>query len=163
MHFLAQHHAVVGAELSPIACRDFFVEANLPVQIIDSSTYVHGQICLHQGDIFELDHSRVSHCQQIYDRAALIALPEELRRQYVDWLQRAIPKATLLLLTVVYPPSEMQGPPFSIDGEEIESLFRHCKFELIDERDLTGKYFARRKLPTSSLIEQVWLITWDFT
>ena len=31
LHWLAQHYQVIGAELSQIACRDFFAEAQLPV------------------------------------------------------------------------------------------------------------------------------------
>lgn len=161
LHFLAQHRPVVGAELSPIACTDFFAEASLPVTMVGPNIYVHGDICLHQGDIFELDHSHVQHCRYIYDRAALIALPAELRRRYVLWLQRALPAASLMLLTVVYPQNERQGPPFSVDADEVQQLFTGCHIELIDQQDLTGKGFARRKLATSSLIEQVWWISWD--
>lgn len=163
MHFLAKQHSVIGAELSPIACRDFFADAKLAVHQPAENILEHGQIRLHLGDIFELAHEHLHHCQQIYDRAALIALPAELRQRYVKWLQTALPKASLLLLTVVYPQLERSGPPFSVDAAEIQQLFGQCQVQLIDEQDLTGKGFARRKLATSSLVEQVWWIEWDFT
>ncbi|HAT41174.1 MAG TPA: thiopurine S-methyltransferase [Rheinheimera sp.] len=162
LHFLARQHSVVGAELSPIACHDFFAEAQLPVLQVEQNTFESGAIRLHQGDIFELSPIHVQHCQHIYDRAALIALPAELRAKYVQWLQYALPKASVLLLTVVYPQAERQGPPFSVDVDEIHHLFDRCKIQLIDEQDLTGKGFARRKLATTSLVEQAWWIEWDF-
>lgn len=60
----------------------------------------------------------------IYDRAALIALPEEMRVEYVQRIRGLLnPGGRILLVSLDYPQQEMAGPPFSVTQEEIEHLF----------------------------------------
>ena len=163
LHLLAQRYQVVGAELSQIACRDFFAEAQLPVSPLDVGAFTLWQAAQYQlwhGDFFELPATAVSGCQFIYDRAALIALPAQMRQRYVQRLKQLLPHATLLLISLEYPEHEKQGPPFSVTAAEITQLFDFADINLCGIRNLTGQGFARRKFETSWLIEKGWLIHW---
>lgn len=163
LHLLAQQYRVIGAELSPIACRDFFREARLPVSQSEVAAFILWQTQryqLWQGDFFALPVTAVADCQLIYDRAALIALPPAMRQQYVQKLQQLMPHATMLLISLEYPQHEKQGPPFAVAETEIASLFSFARITLCGIRHLTGQGFARRKFETSTLVEKSWLIHW---
>lgn len=163
MTFLAKYMPVIGCELSPIACRDFFAEQSMIHQQEHTGNfncYKAGNIILWQGDIFALTPTHVQGCTLIYDRAALIALPDAMRVRYVNQLRALFPQGgQLLLISLEYPPEEKQGPPFSVDEKEINRLFAGATIKLIASQDLTGKGFARRRFTTSSLIEKAYLIT----
>lgn len=163
LSFLAKLLPVVGAELSAIACKDFFQEQALAYRVEPQGAfhlYQSGNITLWQGDFFDLSPLYIQGCDLIYDRAALIALPAPMRQQYVQRLHRLFPKgAQLLLISLEYPQHERQGPPFSVPEQEIRQLFFKSNVRLIDATDLTGKGFARRRFTTSRLIETVYHIT----
>jgi thiopurine S-methyltransferase len=163
LHFLAKTAAVVGAELSVIACNDFFRESALAVEtatVDDFVCYRAGNIQLWQGDFFQLSADKVATCQGVYDRAALIALPAAMRQAYADKLRQLMPHADMLLISLVYPQAEKNGPPFSVSAEEIRRLFAFAEVSLVDARDLTGQGFARRRFETSALLEMCWRIKW---
>ena len=163
LHFLAERFHVVGCELSAIACSDFFAEANLsPEQVLvgEHVVYQNDEIALWQGDFFRLTERAVSGISVIYDRAALIALPKDMRIRYVQQLKTLFPSATMLLISLAYPEEEKSGPPFNVTETEIRQLFAGASFVKLLEHDLTGVGFAKRRFATSSLIETAWLIRW---
>lgn len=163
LHFLAKTAPVVGAELSQRACEDFFAEAGLSPHSEDLPPfrrYQYDNLCLWQGDFFALTAAQVTSCQRIYDRAALIALPARMRQTYVNQLRTLLPQAQLLLISLEYPPGEKQGPPFSVPDDEVRRLFSDCQIELLQELDLTGQGFARRRFATTVLTERSYLIAW---
>lgn len=163
MVYLAQHLPVVGAELSAIACDDFFTEQQLQYQrhANDSMVcYQSEKIAIWQGDFFQLTPAQTDGCDLVYDRAALIALPKHMRQQYVAKLKTLLPSgAELLLITVEYPQHEKAGPPFSVDYAEVRRLFISDKVELLAELDQTGKGFARRRFATGYLLERAYRIS----
>jgi thiopurine S-methyltransferase len=62
----------------------------------------------------------------VYDRAAMIALPEDLRARYAAHLQTLLsPKAKLLLLTLHF--DAPGGPPFSVAPEEVAAAYAGAK------------------------------------
>ncbi|WP_348734570.1 thiopurine S-methyltransferase [Rheinheimera texasensis] len=161
--FLAQQAPVVGAELSEIACRDFFTENQLQATRAEAGEFVcysAAEIKLWQGDFFAMQSAQVAECRRIYDRAALIALPAPMRRDYVNQLRALMPTADLLLLSLEYPVGEKNGPPFSVPAEEITRLFGFAEVTLLQQRDLTGQGFARRRFDTTYLTETSWRIRW---
>jgi thiopurine S-methyltransferase len=163
LHALASRGPVVGAELSDIACRDFFAEAGLSVNTTalgDHQLWQHGTYRLWQGDFFQLPVAAVTDCQWIYDRAALIALPATMRQHYADTLRRLLPSAAMLLISLEYPAAEKQGPPFAVTEQEIRSLFQGASISLHGIRNLTGQGFARRTFATSMLVEKSYWIRW---
>ena len=71
------------------------------------------------GDIFAVSSEILGSVDAIYDRAALVALPEEIRRRYTGHLMEISDGTPQLLLTFEYDQSVMDGPPFSISNEEV--------------------------------------------
>lgn len=102
---------VTGVELSEKAVEEFL--------------HSHSQenITLICGDFFRFQEPESF--DYVYDRAALVALPYEMREEYVKVIYRSLkPGGKILLITYQYHANELQGPPFSISDEEIERLFR---------------------------------------
>lgn len=76
-------------------------------------------------DFLKLRAGDLPHAPQaVYDRAALIALPPEMRKLYAAKLEELLqPGSRILLITLAYDQQKMKGPPFSVQDEEVESLF----------------------------------------
>jgi thiopurine S-methyltransferase len=163
MWYLAQFLRVVGAELSSIACQAFFAEQGMsvsPVHDAGFQRYEQGNICLWQGDYFALTKAAVAGCELTYDRAALIALPPDMRQRYAGKLMDLLPAgAKILLISLEYPQHEKQGPPFSVPENEIAALFKGARVDLLATLDITNKGFARRRFETTTLYEKAYCIT----
>ncbi len=163
MRYLAQYVTVVGAELSDIACAAFFAEQQLGYQRQQQADFVcyrSERIQLWQGDFFQLCAAQVAGCTLVYDRAALIALPIQMRQRYVTKLKALLPAgAEILLISLEYPLHEKAGPPFSVDYAEVKRLFAHDRVELLAELEQTGRGFARRRFATGYLLERAYRIT----
>jgi thiopurine S-methyltransferase len=120
-------HKVIGIELSEVAVASFFAEQELqpvreaagPLQCWRADGYE-----LYVGDFFDLSAAQLAGVHALYDRAALIALPEPLRARYARHLAATLPAGCkMLLLTMVYPQEQMAGPPFAVAEAEVRSLF----------------------------------------
>jgi thiopurine S-methyltransferase len=140
----AQGHRVLGVELSPLAVEQFFAEHELTPQVSASACgrrHVAGNIELICGDVFGLDADLLADCSAVYDRAALIALPPELRRRYVDEVHARLPAGCRgLLITLDYPPHEKQGPPFAVSEAEVRERYgRDWVVELLERRDILAE------------------------
>ncbi|WP_434927217.1 thiopurine S-methyltransferase [Shewanella sp. HL-SH2] len=125
MCYLAElGHQVQGSELSQTAIEQFFNDNQLPFQVQQHTQhqfYAADQIQLIQGDIFALDPSVTADIGGFYDRAALIAWPEEMRQQYAQTLAKLIPvDISGLLITLDYPQDTLKGPPFAVSPDWIE-------------------------------------------
>ena len=147
----AQGFQVLGVELSQLAVEQFFVENELKPVIQESvygRHYVAGNIEIICGDIFKLDAPLLSHCVGAYDRAALVALPAQMRGEYVRHVYGQLsPRYRGLLITLDYPQEEMDGPPFAVVDAEMRTLFSGVSpAVIIDRRDILSKEpkFAER-------------------
>lgn len=162
LRYLANHLSVVGAELSPIACQDFFKEQQLEVTSSQQANFIRyfaSNIEIWQGDYFQLQSGQVNGCRFVYDRAAIIALPLNMQQRYVEKMRQLLPAGSdLLLISVEYPPHEKAGPPFNVDYAQIKRLFYKESVSLLAELELTGKGFARRRFATGYLYERAYLI-----
>jgi thiopurine S-methyltransferase len=137
----AQGHPVLGAELSPLAVEQFFAENGLHPRITETPAgrlHAADGIELMLGDVFDLDAATLASCEAVYDRAALIALPPDLRARYADEVYGRLPIGCLgLLITLEYPQPEKDGPPFSVDEAEVRRLFsKRWDIELLERRDI---------------------------
>lgn len=164
-----QGHNVLGVEVSPLAVADFFRESGIePKRVIDgaferwSGDVPQGaKIELLCGDFFALQPEQLIGTGGVYDRASLIALPPEMRPNYAQQLKRLLPASTpILLVTLDYPQSEMDGPPFAVTADEVESLYgeRHQIQRLYDQDVLAeNPHFRQRGL--TRLSEEVFSLT----
>ena len=76
------------------------------------------------GDFFDLHANQLEGVRAVYDRAALIALPPEMRGRYADHLTAILkPGTATLLVAFDYPAQEMQGPPFAVSKEDVHALY----------------------------------------
>src|SRR5699024_6478472 len=126
----AQGHGVLGVELSPLAVQQFLRENGLQAQVHESAQgrhYVSDNIEIIQGDIFALHDDTLARCDAIYDRAAIIALPADMRRRYVREVYARLPgHCRGLLIALDYDQAEMDGPPFAMSEQDIDLLLgRH--------------------------------------
>lgn len=116
---------VVGVELSELAARAFFSERGLTPTRREQTPFViyeYGSLAIWVGDFFATSRVELGTFDAVYDDAALIALPAELRRRYASQLQTLIaPQAKLLLITLQFDASG--GPPFSVSSEEVKNLY----------------------------------------
>ncbi|HUH86440.1 MAG TPA: thiopurine S-methyltransferase [Pusillimonas sp.] len=123
----SEGYEVLGVELSLLAVEQFFDEHGLKPQQHESAQGVHyvaGDIEIICGDIFKLNASTLAGCAAVYDRAALIALPADMRQAYVQHVYEQLPDGCAgLLITLDYPQAQMDGPPFSVPDTEVQTLF----------------------------------------
>jgi len=143
--FLAAHdHEVIGIELVEDAVKAFFAEHGTTPTVTRRgpiASYVAGAITIFAGDLFAVTEADVGAIDAIYDRAALVALPADLRKKYVTHLQHLVPARTKsLLVSLEYPQDKFEGPPFSVVEAEVRTLFATA--ELIDERLAVGGRLA---------------------
>ncbi|NLY26929.1 MAG: thiopurine S-methyltransferase [Alcaligenaceae bacterium] len=139
-----QGYEVVGVELSPLATADFFTDKNLDAQVEscgELQRYTCEGIEILCGDIFKVDPTVFAGCSAVYDRAALVALPDSLQRSYTAHVYGNLPvNYAGLLITIDYPQHEMDGPPFATGTERVRTLFEPThQVDLIDQRDTLEK------------------------
>lgn len=118
----SQGNDVVGVELSEIAVLAFFEENDLRFEKLDGSLpgfrAVDRRISLYCGDFFDF---RGEVFDAHYDRGALIALSAVLRSSYAEhMLSLLAPASEQLVITVEYDQDVCDGPPFSLDPEEVQ-------------------------------------------
>lgn len=120
-------HAVSGVELSEIAITSFFDAQSLTPRITTDGAftrYAAGPYSLFKGDMFAFDPGHERPIAACYDRAALVALPADLRKKYAATLARIMPAGSkTLLIALDYPAGEIDGPPFAVTPAEIDDLF----------------------------------------
>jgi thiopurine S-methyltransferase len=86
--------------------------------------HVAGEIEVICGDVFGLDAQALAGCTGFYDRAALIALPPDMRQRYATQVYGCLrADCRGLLVTLDYPQQQKSGPPFSVDETEVRALF----------------------------------------
>lgn len=137
MLWLAQNgYAVFGIECSERAVEDFFAENGLNHKMVAKGEgserhafYSHDEqdanIEIYQGDFFALKKDDLNGITDVFDRAALIAFPEDLRRSYAAKMAELQQVDTrTLLVTLGYDQSEMSGPPYSVSEEEVFDLYQ---------------------------------------
>lgn len=139
-----QGYRVLGVELSPLAIEQFLAEHQLDAVTHDSPMGRHynaGTIEIINGDVLSLDDATLASCAAIYDRAAIIALPQDLRQRYAQQVYARLPCGSLgLMITLDYPQAEMEGPPFSVNADEVRALLgSHFDIHQLDRRDILAE------------------------
>ena len=165
----AQGYNVVGVELIETAVQEFFGEQNIVptvYQHADNPTIksYQGQlagrtITLWVADIFALTAEDIGFVDAVYDKAALIALPADMRMKYSEQVRQLSDTADKkfapqLLITLNYDQNKKNGPPFSISSEQIQQYYGEYYQinELINEPATIGS------APELTVTEHVWLL-----
>ena len=119
---LSRGYAVAGAELSELAVTQFFAELGMEPEISEVGTlrrFRGEKIDIFVGDIFDLTREILGPVDAVYDRAALVALPEAMRARYTMHLKAITGTAPQLVIGYQYDQSVGDGPPFSVTPEEL--------------------------------------------
>lgn len=122
LRWLAERgHTVVGVELAERAVLDFFAEQELAFDRRDGALTAFAArelpITLYCGDWFAF---RAPPCDALYDRAALVALPPDLRAAYAAHTDSLLREGAFrLVVTLDYEQELVPGPPFSVPGPEV--------------------------------------------
>jgi thiopurine S-methyltransferase len=165
----ARGHDVVGVDLVEQPIREFFAERDLAPARSQRGPFIayevarrgahgpgaphdppgpHGSIALLAGDVFAATPELLGPIDALYDRAALIALPPELRVPYVALLRRLLPAgAPALVVIAEYDQREMTGPPFAVLEAELRTHYAGCAIEFLDEQPVTGGKYAQLRAP----------------
>jgi thiopurine S-methyltransferase len=150
--FLAANgHAVVGVELVEDAIVEFFAEHAITPSVErfgEYAIYKAHEITLIAGDWFGLTPALIGPVDAVYDRAALIALPPEVRPAYIAKLKTLVPPATWgLVISLDYAAGAWQAPPHAVGDAEVRSYFPAV--ELVAERANTGGRIAESGVPAT--------------
>lgn len=151
---------VKGVELSELAVKAFFQSMGLIPEVHrgDPDCWSGGGIEILCGDFFAM--TQLTGCDAIYDRAALIAMPPDLRPAYAQKIRQLFPHGTpMLLITLEYPQAEMNGPPFSVSEDEVRQLYAGASIEKLTHRDVLQNNERFRQRGVSRLFENAYLIT----
>jgi thiopurine S-methyltransferase len=154
----------VGVECSELAVEQFFTEQQLNYSKMNTESHVSyksDRLEILLGDFFTLQAEDIGNVTDIYDRASLIALPKEMRRDYVRKivaLQK--PGTRTLLITLTYPENEMDGPPFSVSEKEVNELYRdNFKVEKLAAKSILQDEPRFRERGLTTLTETAYKLT----
>ena len=123
---LSNGYRVAGAELSKVAIEQLFMELGVQPKISgvgEVDQWSAKNIDIFVGDIFALSRKILGPVDAVYDRAALVAFPEEMRNRYTAHLTEMTDKAPQLLICYDYDQRLMEGPPFSVSNEEVKRYY----------------------------------------
>lgn len=153
--FLERNIEVIGIEISEIACKEFFLENQIPYSTFKENEFILYQsneksITLIQGDFFSLTKEFIQKLKgeidSIYDRASLIALPKKMRKIYVEHIDKLFYKIQIyFLITMEYELEEKikkeyqnkeYGPPFSVLEKEIFELYSNFKIKIVEAKSI---------------------------
>ena len=123
---LACGYRVVGAELSELAINELFKDLGLVPEISkvgELIRYRANNIDIFVGDFFAVSADYLGSVNAIYDRAALVALPSGMRAYYTSHLMDITDTAPQLLITYEYNQQLIDGPPFSVNEDEVKQHY----------------------------------------
>lgn len=123
---LSRGYRVAGAELSGTAVGELFEELGVEPDVSshgELQRYSGPDIDIFVGDVFALTGELLGPVDAIYDRAALVALPEEMRNRYCVHISEITGSAPQFLLCIEYVSPTPQEPPFSIEEQEVVRLY----------------------------------------
>ena len=150
-------YRVVGVELSKLAINALFDDLGVEPKITrigELTLYRAKDIDIFVGDIFNVSAAFLGPVDALYDRAALVALPENMRDQYSSHLIKITDAAPQLLITYEYNQQLVDGPPFSINEEEVKHHYAATyQLKSVERKDIVGGLKGK-----VSSIETAWFL-----
>ncbi|MCT8162271.1 MULTISPECIES: thiopurine S-methyltransferase [unclassified Pseudomonas] len=157
-----QGYRVLGVELSRRAVEDFFGEQGLQAEVTVQGAFEvwrSGDVEVWCGDFFDLRAQDAGDCFGLYDRAALIALPAEMRERYMAHLSALLPTGCQgLLLTMDYDQQLLDGPPFAVADGEVRRGYAGGNVQVLDEREVIGESPKFLQAGVPSVVERVYRV-----
>ncbi|MCG9579212.1 thiopurine S-methyltransferase [Vibrio tubiashii] len=155
-----KHSDVQGVELSNIAVRAFFAEHFYTPMVMpingQHELFQFDELSIYVGDYF---NAPIMPVDIVYDRASLIALPKEMRVQYVEKIKSLLkPGGRILLVTLDYDQELMPGPPFAVPESEVRALYDGYKITKLESNEEAEKHPKIAKHESARFAEEVYLI-----
>jgi len=156
---------VIGVEFVKSAVLDFLRDNELDWK--ETVQYGHPCYCVSGRNIriFVTDFIRFADdysgqpLDSLYDRAALVALPEDMRADYVSACKKLLTAAPrVLLVTMQYEPESMEGPPFSVDPGEVDRLWEG-QLAVAEQVDMLSSMPRALATGVQRLDEYFWVLT----
>jgi len=140
---LSQGYNVVANELSEMAIKELFDELDLSPAVQTKGAlkeYSAERLTAFVGDFFDLDKEMLGPVDAVYDRAALVALPDNgLRMRYANHLHTIAGEAPQLVITFEYGDGVLEGPPFSVSPDNIAKMHgAHYILTEVERRAASG-------------------------
>jgi thiopurine S-methyltransferase len=160
---LQQGHQVFGVELSSQAIEAFFKNNQLVAETKKChafTLYQAADLSIYNGGFFQLSTLHLGRIDYIYDRAALIAMPNEKRQAYVKQLKHLSHANTqILLISLEHESTQFVGPPFSLSKTDIKALFSpwHVK-QIYTNKALLEERSSLKKQGLTTVTHTVYLI-----
>jgi thiopurine S-methyltransferase len=150
-------YRVVGAELSELAINELFNDLGVEPKISrvgELTRYCTKDIDIFVGDIFDVSAKVLGLVDAVYDRAALVAMPENVRHQYTSHLMKITHAAPQLLICYEYNQQLIDGPPFSVSEAEVKHHYASAyQLNCVESKEVAGG--LKEKVAS---IETVWLL-----
>ena len=154
---LSRGYRVTGAELSQLAIEQLFMELGMQPEVTtvgNVEQWSANNLDIFVGDIFAVSEKMLGPIDAVYDRAALVAFPEDMRKRYTAHLTEVTKKSPQLLICYEYDQSLMDGPPFSVSNEEVHRHYATAyDLTLLSSTEVAGG--LKGKGPAK---EDVWLL-----
>jgi thiopurine S-methyltransferase len=152
---------VTGVDISPKALQHV-MQKHSESFIKDTShgftIYRSDSLVLWEGDFAKLPSDQIPPQNLIYDKASIIALPPEKRQRHAEKMIELSSFNTQILIQIFeYDQNEMNGPPFSVEEQELKRLFgNQFKLKCLHEQSKLEELqkFKQRGL-SSHLIEKI--------
>jgi thiopurine S-methyltransferase len=147
MAFLASRgHEVIGIEAVEDAVQAFFREHELEPTVRERAKHIReysaGAVTVLAADLFACTKEVVGPVDALYDRAALVALPEDVRPRYVAHLRGLLaPRSLGLVITFEYEQFQMAPPPHAVSEAEVRQLYSGANVTAIDAAPLESPRF----------------------
>ena len=158
-----QGYRVLGVELSRRAVEAFFREHGLEAKVQQRGAFEvwrSGDVELWCGDFFALQAGDVGDCAGLYDRAALIALPPQMRVAYMQLLSGLLPTGCQgVVVTLDYDQALLGGPPFSVGDEELRQGFAGWQVDGLEAVEVIEESPKFLQAGVSSLLERVYRVS----
>ena len=123
-------YEVVGVELAETAVRQFFAENDIEFDVAAAGTlqrFIARKIPLsiYCGDYLQYTDAPFD---ALYDRGALVALPLDMRENYVAHTKRLLGEhAIKMIITMEYDQAVVSGPPFAVHAAEIAGYWNDLR------------------------------------
>lgn len=158
-----QGYRVLGVELSRRAVEAFFGEHGLEAEVQQRGAFEvwrSGDVELWCGDFFALQAGDIGDCAGLYDRAALIALPPQMRVAYMQLLSGLLPAGCQgVVVTLDYDQALLGGPPFSVGDEELRQGFAGWQVDELEAVEVIEESPKFLQAGASSLLERVYRVS----
>ena len=161
-------YKVFAVECSDSAVKAFFEENALNYKHAEKDPHAlyissnqKSAIEIFQGDFFTLHKKDLEDVTDVFDRAALVALPPEMRKQYVKKMAEILkPGTRTLLVTLTYDQTQMEGPPFSVPEDNVTELYSdYFKVDKLCFKNTINDEPRMQERGLTSLIETVYKLT----